>query len=107
MHTQTTSMDLSEFMRQHRAKNNAPEKIQDMEYISVEEYAQKMHVSADAVRKRLREGKIANAIKDGKRWMIGIVPTFSREEYDKIKLENAELKNTLRILKSIISERVV
>ena len=103
----TTTVNLNEFMRQKRAESIPPTKLQDIEYITVEAYAERMNASPDAIRRRLREGKIANAVKDGKRWMIGIEPTFSREEYDKVKLENAELRNTLRILKTILSERVI
>ena len=93
MNTSTT-MNLEDFMRQK--KSQMQNRSEDLEYISAEEYAVKLHISAGAIRKRCREGKIPNAIKEGSRWLIGIKPTFSREEMEKLQSENVKLKDTLR-----------
>ncbi len=93
MNTSTT-MNLEDFMRQR--KSQMQNRSDDLEYISAEEYAIKLHISAGAIRKRCREGKIPNAIKEGSRWLIGIKPTFSREEMEKLQSENVKLKDTLR-----------
>ena len=104
----STAIDLGEFMRQKKADSRLQQQIaKDLEYITAEEYAAKMCMSADTVRRRCRDGQMPNAIKDGKKWLIGIEPTFSREEYDKVKLENAELRNTLKIILTILNERVI
>lgn len=103
---ESITMDLKDFMRQKRAEMPKAANALDLEYITADEYAERMKMTKNMVLSRLRKGAIPNAVKDGKRWVIGIEPTFSREEYDKVKLENAELKATLNILKTILVERV-
>lgn len=74
----------------------------DMSYVTVEEYAEKMHVHAGTVRHQCCCGEIPNAVKRGNRWFIPVKPAYNEEDFNRLLKENARLKNTLSILKNIL-----
>ena len=102
------TITIEEFMLRHKKeemkKNPEAVRAEGVEYITAEEYADKMHTSANTVRIRCRNGEIAGAIKIGKRWCVPIKSAHSDEAYMALLEENARLKATLGILKGIIAE---
>jgi hypothetical protein len=45
-----------------------------IEWLTVEEYAARRRTTVAAVHQRLRRGKVEGALKEGRRWLIPIMP---------------------------------
>lgn len=45
-----------------------------IEWLTVEEYAARRRTTVGAVHQRLRRGQVEGALKDGRRWLIPLVP---------------------------------
>ena len=41
-----------------------------VEWLTVEEYAERRHTTVPAVHQRLRRGQVPDAVKEGRRWLI-------------------------------------
>jgi len=46
-----------------------------IEWLTVEEYAERRHTTVAAVHQRLRRGQVPEALKEGRRWLIPVTTT--------------------------------
>lgn len=98
--------DLSVFMHDyknaHRDTNAPP--IENRQYLTVSEYAEKTRRSPVTVRQMCANGRIEGAVKDGKSWLIPIPEpadmTALREENIRLIKENTRLTG---IINSIVA----
>ena len=102
-------LSIEEYIKQKRQEQRESQTAQgvavsDAVYITAEEYAAKMHTTANTVRVQCRNGEIPGVIKRGKRWYIPAAPTHSEEEFSELLQENARLKATLDILRGILNQ---
>lgn len=101
-----TAVDLNEFIRDYKSRNRKSPQIEDVQYISVNEYAERTKRSPVTIRAMCKRGEIEGAIKDGALWRIPIKESTEtiklKEENLKLARENAALRDRLGCVKALL-----
>ena len=93
--------DLEIFMHDYRKshKNTSAQPIENRQYLTVSEYAERTRRSPVTVRQMCANGRIEGAVKDGKSWLIPLPEpadmTALREENIRLIKENTRLAGLL------------
>ncbi len=101
-----TAVDINDFIRDYKSRNRKSPQIEDVQYISVNEYAERIKRSPITIREMCKRGEIEGAIKDGKLWRIPIKdsPETAKLKEENIRLarENAALRDRLGCVKALL-----
>ena len=99
-------MDLDVFVAQYNKRKAASEQIEDVHYLTADEYAERTHRSAVTVRVMCRNGEIEGAVKVGKLWRIPVKDTADmqnlKKENIRLAAENAALRERLGCVKALL-----
>ena len=99
-------MELEEFIKDYKLRNRKMQPIEDVQYISADEYAQRTKRSPITVRAMCKRGEIEGAIKDGKYWRIPMKDSADtvrlKEENVRLSRENAALRERIGCVKALL-----